>query len=125
MAWTRDNMCASYSVSRVTRRWPLAVFYILMNIAGINSWVIHTINTPCDEPQHRIIFLKNLSLSLMKEHLVSRSQKPSLPRDVSAFLEKKIIHFLWKMMEMASLVGHRRNGEAASYVDDIKNRQHL
>ena len=37
---TCDKMCALYSVSRVTRRWPLAVFYILMNIAGINSWVI-------------------------------------------------------------------------------------
>jgi len=36
----------------------------------------------------QILFLKNLSLSLMKDHLVSRSQIPSLPRDVSAFLEK-------------------------------------
>ena len=81
-------MCASYSVSRVTRRWTLAVFYILMNIAGINSWVIYTINTPSDVPQRRILFLKNLSLSLMIEHLVSISQIPSLPRDVSASLEK-------------------------------------
>jgi len=81
-------MCASYSVSRVTGRWPLAVFYILMNVAGINSWVIYTINTPSDELQHRILFLKNLLLSLMKEHVVSRSQIPSLPRDVSTFLEK-------------------------------------
>ena len=47
---TCDKMCASYSVSCVTRRWPLAVFYILMNIADINSWVIYTINTPSDEP---------------------------------------------------------------------------
>jgi len=86
--WTRDKMCASYSISRVTRRWPVAVFYIFMNIAGIISWVIYTINTPSDEPQRRILFLKNLSLSLMKEHRVSRSQIPSLPRDVSAFLEK-------------------------------------
>ena len=85
---TCDKMCASYSVSRVTRRWPLAVFYILKNIAGIHSWVIYTINTPSDEPHHRILFLKNLSLSLMKEHLVSRSKIPSLPTDVSAFLEK-------------------------------------
>ena len=78
-------MCASYSVSRVTRRWPLA---ILMNIAGINSWVTYTMNTPSDEPQRRILFLKILSLSLMEEHLISRSQIPSLPRDVSVFLEK-------------------------------------
>jgi hypothetical protein len=76
------------AVWRVTRRWPLAVFYILMNIAGINCWVIYTFNTPSDEPQRRILFLKNLPLSLMKEHLVSRSQIPSLPTDVSAFLEE-------------------------------------
>jgi len=85
---TCDKMCDSYSVSCVTRRWPLAVFYILMNIAGINSSVIYTINTPSDEPQSRILFLKNLSLSLMKEHLVSRSRIPSLPRDTAAFLEE-------------------------------------
>jgi len=81
-----DKMCASYFVSRVTRRWPLPVFFILMNIAGINSLVIYTINTPSDEPQRRILFMKNLSLILMKEHLVPRSQIPSLPRDVSSFL---------------------------------------
>jgi len=57
---TCDKLCVSYFVSRVTRRWPLAVFYILTNIAGFNSWVIHTINTPSDEPQHGILFLKNL-----------------------------------------------------------------
>ena len=66
VTWTRDKMCASYFVSRVTRTWPLAVFYILMKMAGINSWVLYTINTPSDEPQSRIFFLKNLSLSLMK-----------------------------------------------------------
>ena len=38
---------------------------------------------------------------------------------------KNIVHFLWKMIEMASLVGHRRNREAASYVGDRKIRQHL
>jgi len=49
---------------------------------------IYSINTPSDEPQRRILFLQNLSLSLMKEHLISRSRKPSLPTGVSAFLGK-------------------------------------
>jgi len=40
---TCDKMCALYSVLHVTRRWRLAVFYILMNIAGVNSWVIYTV----------------------------------------------------------------------------------
>ena len=71
-------MCASYSVLRVTTRWPLA---ILMNMAGINSRVIYTMNTLSNEPQRRILFLKNLSMSLMKENL-------HCLRDISVFLEK-------------------------------------
>jgi hypothetical protein len=38
---------------------------------------------------------------------------------------KNIVHFLWKMMEMASLVSHRRNGEAASYAGNRNICQHL
>ncbi|XP_055928585.1 piggyBac transposable element-derived protein 4-like [Argiope bruennichi] len=34
---TCDKMCSAYSVSQITRRWPLVLFYIMMNIAGINS----------------------------------------------------------------------------------------
>ncbi|KAJ8966737.1 hypothetical protein NQ314_003334 [Rhamnusium bicolor] len=37
-----DKLCASYNCSRNTRRWPMVIFYTLLNIAGINSQVIHT-----------------------------------------------------------------------------------
>ncbi|XP_071053651.1 piggyBac transposable element-derived protein 4-like [Onthophagus taurus] len=38
---TVDKMCAAYSISRVTRRWPLALFFTLLNIAGINSQILY------------------------------------------------------------------------------------
>jgi hypothetical protein len=35
-----DELCGTYSVSRVTKRWPLVIFYGLLNVGGINSYVI-------------------------------------------------------------------------------------
>lgn len=48
---TCDKMCAAYSVSRVTRRWPQAIFYVLMNIASINSRVVLSFIHPQEAPR--------------------------------------------------------------------------
>lgn len=39
---TVDKMCAAYSISRITKWWPLMIFYNLMNIAGINAQVLYS-----------------------------------------------------------------------------------
>lgn len=83
---TVDKMCATYSVSRITRRWPCAVFYSLMNIAGINAQILYMLSKPAENPPIRRIFLKNLALGLMKEHLTARAKIRSLPRDITTFL---------------------------------------
>lgn len=82
---TVDQMCASYSVARITRRWPLAIFFALMDIAGINAQIIYHANSQHPKIPRRI-FLKGLSYTLMKPHLLQRAKIPSLPSDVSAFL---------------------------------------
>lgn len=84
---TVDKMCAAYSVSRITKRWPCVVFYTLMNIGGINAQILHKFACPTKAPKHRRIFLKNLALSLMKEHLISRSTLRHLPQDIRCFLK--------------------------------------
>jgi len=38
---TVDQMCGNYSVSRRTRRWPLSIFFQLLNIAGINANILY------------------------------------------------------------------------------------
>lgn len=40
-----DKLKMEYSVSRNSRRWPLTVFFTLLNIAGINSQIIYKNNT--------------------------------------------------------------------------------
>ena len=75
---TVDKMCAAYSVSRITKRWPCVVFYTLMNIAQI----LYKFAYPEKDPKHRRFFLKKLSLTMMK-----RSNVKHLPQDITAFLK--------------------------------------
>ena len=68
---TADQMCATFNVSRNTRRWPMAIFFACLNVAGINSQVISIGNQL--EPLKRRIFLKSLSHQLVIGHLTRRS----------------------------------------------------
>ena len=84
---TVDKMCSTYSISRITRRWPCAVFFSLMNIAGINAQVLYSFANQSNIKLQRRQFLKNLSLSLMNEHLKTRASLYNLPSDIQAFLK--------------------------------------
>ena len=44
---TFDQMCARYTCSRKTKRWPLCIMYGLVNAAVVNSYVI------CNEMRKR------------------------------------------------------------------------
>ena len=83
---TVDKLCATYSVSRITQLWTQAFFYISLNITGINAQILYFASEGADIHPRRI-FLKNLSLQLMKEHLITRSKIPSLPKDVRIILK--------------------------------------
>lgn len=41
---TFDQMCALSSCSRKTRRWPLCIFYGMVNAANVNSYIIYKEN---------------------------------------------------------------------------------
>ena len=87
---TVDQLCNTYSVARKTRRWPLAVFFSLLNIGGINAFVIHSEKNPQSPPQPRRIFLKNLSTLLMKCHLQQRLRIPQLPTHAKAIIRRLV-----------------------------------
>lgn len=72
-----DEMKGTYSVSRVSCRWPLTIFFGLMNIGGINSQIVYKSNT--EDLMDRRIFLKNLAIEMMKGHLVTRSTIQNIP----------------------------------------------
>lgn len=67
-----------------------------MNIAGINAQVLYSFSKQDNAPKRRRIFLKKMLMSLMKEHLISRSNIKILPMDVSV---KKKKNTKWKVQE--------------------------
>lgn len=81
---TVDQMCGNYTVTRRTQRWPHNVFMSLLNVAGINSYIIYCKHGA--EMMSRKIFLKNLAMSLMKPHLKQRARIRCLPINIRAII---------------------------------------
>lgn len=65
---TFDQMCSHLSCSRKARRWPLCMFYGMINMAVLNSYVLHVTNsrTRGDKPLNRREFMKTLSDDLCR-----------------------------------------------------------
>lgn len=71
-----DSMCRLMSTKAGCRRWPLAVFYNILDMAGVNAWILYTKST--NRHIARRNFLIQLSAELRRdgEHPV----KQLLPR---------------------------------------------
>ncbi|XP_069595586.1 piggyBac transposable element-derived protein 4-like [Ranitomeya imitator] len=70
---TADQMCSTFSVSRNTKRWPMVIFFTMLNLGGINSQVIYLENQL--EPLRRRAYLKKLAHELVLGELRRRSMK--------------------------------------------------
>lgn len=54
-----DQMTGTYSVSRRTQRWPLCIFFGLLNIGGLNAYVIQKAMLPSDNFTRRDFLSKH------------------------------------------------------------------
>lgn len=66
-----DQKCASYSINRRSRRWPLTIFYAMLNISRVNSFVIYQAAN-LEKKKTRRIFNIELREALIKGHLHER-----------------------------------------------------
>ena len=83
---TVDQMSSLYNCARNTRRWPMIIFYHLLNIAAINGFIIYCKNG--NEPIKRRIFLKKLCYQLVQDHLKNRATIGTLPKQLRQKLVK-------------------------------------
>lgn len=74
-----DSMCAEYTVARGTRRWPLCLFFAVMNIAALNAYVVLKANLV---NMKRRVFLKELGKSLVKPYMAERAQQSYVTREI-------------------------------------------
>lgn len=78
---TLDKKAANYSPSRRTRRWPMAIFFALLDISSINAYVLFS--SYRDTPKlDRADFLKMLSRSLVLPQWQRRMVNAKLPREL-------------------------------------------
>lgn len=75
-----DQMKEEYSVGRMTRRWPMRLFFSILNIAGINSQIIYKENT--NHLLLRRIFLKEIALALTRPQIIKRSNVNTLQKQL-------------------------------------------
>lgn len=81
---TLDQLCHTYSCSRKTRRWPLCLFYNLLNIIGVNSMILlrGSIAKDKETVTNRRDYLKKLAMDLMRPHMERRLAAPTLRREL-------------------------------------------
>ncbi|XP_023312582.1 piggyBac transposable element-derived protein 4-like, partial [Anoplophora glabripennis] len=64
---TLDKMCAAYDCARNTRRWPIVIFYSILNIAGVNSMVLYNLHN-VDKNMTGRKFMHLMSSELAENH---------------------------------------------------------
>lgn len=84
-------MCSCLSCSRKTRRWPLCMFYGIINMAVLNSYILHVTNsqTRGDNPINRKEFMKTLSDDLCRHWCnIWYEERPKMRKRVREAIEE-------------------------------------
>ncbi|CAH2006447.1 unnamed protein product [Acanthoscelides obtectus] len=76
-----DQMSDNYNVARTTNRWPMVVFYDLLNISGINACCVYKANHP-NEKVLRSDFIEKFAWELIKPQIEHRSTISVIPREI-------------------------------------------
>lgn len=58
---TVDHMAGGYMRKRGTQRWPLAMFYNMLNVAGLSTFVIHDKLGHVNRNDQKFVFLMELA----------------------------------------------------------------
>lgn len=90
-----DQMCNNSNCGRKTKRWPLCLFYNMINIASINSYVLYVHNfyqkhgTGNDsKAMTRHKFMIQLHEQMTRKFQIIRFAQPNLAKDLKLSLEK-------------------------------------
>lgn len=80
---TFDQLCHSYTTSRKSRRWPLRIFFNILDASGINAMVLFSLKNPKwkeNRNNNRKSFLKELGMALIEPYLRERLEIPTLQK---------------------------------------------
>lgn len=75
-----DQMISGYSCKRGTNRWPLAMFYNILDIAGLASFIVYNHLQPVKQSDKRRKFLTHLAMQLVTPHMWVRAMNGYVSR---------------------------------------------
>lgn len=113
-----DMKCAVYTSSRRTRRWPLAIFYRLLNIGTVNAFILF-MGFRQSPLITRFDFIKSLGYELMIPHLQKRLSMPSLHRELRENIKKT----LGENLPVAEIQPHGPEGQDSTLSDRLEIRK--
>lgn len=81
-----DQKCSNYSASRRTTRWPMAIFFAMVNICSTNAFVVYS-SSESPVINNRFRFIKNLAYDLVLPHVQTRYNNPYLQKELKTLIK--------------------------------------
>lgn len=126
-----DEKCSIYSTGRRTRRWLLAIFYRLLDISSLNSYVLYN-SFKNNKTMTRADFLKSLGFELVSPELERCFENTCILREIRSGVEseeflvnqktKKIHQYMktnWNHEKLVALVLLRRKRKLFTNANSI------
>lgn len=87
-----DQMAKNYSTVRTARRWPMRMFFWLLDVAIISAYIAYKIANPDldEKDKSRRLFHQRLAIRLMKPNIRRRENDPRL-RHFTHLLSKAVL----------------------------------
>ncbi|XP_026331127.1 piggyBac transposable element-derived protein 4-like [Hyposmocoma kahamanoa] len=82
-----DQRCSNYSTARRTRRWPLAIFYRLLDVSTSNAYVV-SLSAQAQKKETRFHFIKMLAEQLTRPYMERRVKSIHIQRDLKFALRR-------------------------------------
>ena len=79
-------MAGKYDISRKSRRWPMTVFYSMLNVSTINARVLYY-HKPENKLKQRF-FIKSTCMQFIEDNLNRRMQNIRLKKDLRTGIER-------------------------------------
>lgn len=108
---TIDQMARKYTSKRSTRRWPLSVFFTLLDIASINAYTLFILNCPQwnkNKSNRRRLFLQELGLALTLPLIERRAENLNGLRN---FVVHALENILQRKLVQAVVPTHSQHGK--------------
>ncbi|XP_020289691.1 uncharacterized protein LOC109857612 isoform X2 [Pseudomyrmex gracilis] len=80
-----DQLCDDYSTARATRRWPLRIFFAMLDYAIVNSFVLYQLNIE-NESLIRFKYVQNLTMALLTPFVQQRMQTQTLRKNLKLLI---------------------------------------